>query len=107
MSLEKLSEEMKLRGFTRATQKAYTWNLKKFSESGLEKREYLLSIIHKSSASVRLAAAAISFYEKEILREKSEYVSIPKKEGKLPRILSKQQVIAMVAVTDNEKHKAT
>ena len=105
MSVKRLEEELLLRGFTLATRKTYLWHVNDFLKSGLDKKQYLLSIIHKSPSSVRLAGAAISFYEKIVLERTPVFVPLPKKKQSLPDILTKEQILAMIEATNNEKHK--
>jgi site-specific recombinase XerD len=105
--IKKLDEEMKLRGFSLKTQKAYAHHVKKYIESKTSKRDYMLALIneHKSAQTIRLASAAISFYEKEILKKEPENVAIPKKQSKIPTVLTKSQIKKMIDATHNQKHK--
>lgn len=104
--LDKMRDEMMLRGFSPRTIEAYDWHVRRYLRSGLPKRKYLLQIVSEHShASVRLASAAISFYEKEVLKRPSEHVPIPKKAQKIPRILSKEEIKGLINATTNEKHK--
>lgn len=98
---------MKLRGFTKTTQKSYLFHVQKFLNSKKKKREYLLFLLNtnKSPQSVRLAVATISFYQKEVLKQKPEYIPIPKKQSKIPEILTKKQIKSLINATTNEKHK--
>ena len=105
MSLKKLEEELLLRGFTLATRKTYLWHVNNFLQSGLDKKRYLFSIIHKSPSSVRLASAAISFYEKVVLEQTPLFVPLPKKKQTIPHVLSKEQILQIIDSTHNEKHK--
>lgn len=105
--LQKLIEEMKLRGFTSETQSAYLYHVEKFLNSKKSKRSYLLYLLdqQKSPQSIRLTSAAITFYEKEVIKQQSEYVSIPKKQSIVPEVLTKTQIQSLIDATNNEKHK--
>jgi site-specific recombinase XerD len=50
---------------------------------------------------------AIKFYYEKVLGRKSEYYDIgrPRKERKLPDVLSKEEIAAMIKSTENKKHK--
>lgn len=105
--ITKFIEEMKLRGFTQKTQKVYSYYVSKYLRSNLSKREFILMLIDsgKASQSIRLASAAITFYETKVVGKESEFVNIPKKQSKIPTILSKKDIFAMIDSTNNEKHK--
>ena len=105
--LQKLIEEMKLRGFSLKTQTTYSFHVEKFLTSQKSKRSYLLNLINsrKSPQTVRLACAAITFYEKHILKQKSTVIPIPKKQSKIPQVLKKSQIQSLIVATNNEKHK--
>lgn len=105
--IQNLANEMKLRGFSIRTQKTYLYHITKFIQSNLTKQQFLLKLInkHQANQSVRLASAAITFYQRHILKVKPEYTSIPKKVSKLPNVLTKSQIKAMIDVTTNTKHK--
>lgn len=105
--LQKLVEELKLRGFSQKTQKAYLYHIKKFLQYNKSKREYILHLINqnKSPQSIRLASATIAFYEQYVLNITSEHVPIPKKQSKIPDILTKMQIQSLINATTNEKHK--
>lgn len=110
--MDKLKEEMKLRGFSPNTIRAYYYHIQDFigyckTSNPEKKREYLLYLISngKDSNTVRLASAAIDFFIRNILRQKSENVSLPKRKKQLPYILSKEQIRQMIAKTINLKHR--
>jgi integrase/recombinase XerD len=104
--LEKLKEELRLRGYSIKTQRSYSSHVKRFVQSNLSKRAYLLALLEDHSPqSVRLASAAISFYEVHVLRQPPDRVPIPKRQSKVPKVLSKRQILDMIESTNNEKHK--
>jgi len=105
-TLKELENELTLRGSAKQTIKTYLWHIKAFLRSNLPKRGYLLKLAQtKSPQTVRLASASITFYQKHILKVKPEYVSIPKKQTKLPTVLTKAQIKSMIDATNNTKHK--
>ena len=95
-------KEMRLRGFSERTIKAYIYHYSKFRASGLSRDDYILSLIEKgfASSSVRIASAAIQFFTS--CRSK---VFIPKKEKRLPVVLSKTEVNKMINALNNMKHR--
>jgi len=110
--MQKLQEEMQLRGFSPATIKAYTYHIKDFLEyckeySPEKKREYILYLTNRglSRESIRLASAAIDFYIRIILHNEPIKVPLPKKKQALPKVLSKNQIIAMINSLSNIKHQ--
>ena len=105
--IQNLVNEMKLRGFSPQTKKTYLYHITKFTQSKLSKKEFILTLIDKKQAnqSVRLASAAITFYQRHILKTKPEYVPIPKKQSKLPTVLNKNQIKLLINATTNTKHK--
>ncbi len=95
-------KEMKLKGFSRNTIQNYVYHYSKFRSSGLSRDDYILSLIEKDYASntVRLTSAAIQFFT----GFKNE-VFIPKKDKRLPVVLSKSDINKMINVLNNVKHR--
>ncbi len=88
-----------------------------FSGQSLEKvsveqiNDYLLKLIRKESMSSskqnQLINAIKFYYEKVLGREKQYYkIERPKKEEKLPDVLSKEEIASMIRLTKNLKHKS-
>jgi hypothetical protein len=63
-SILELNNGLELYGYTNRTIKSYIWHVSQFIIAELSKRDYLLRLIEKqqSSAPVRLANTAITFY---------------------------------------------
>ncbi|MDI6737954.1 MAG: tyrosine-type recombinase/integrase [Nanoarchaeota archaeon] len=108
---QKLKEEITIRGFSSRTLESYLYHINDFIEyskgNASRKREYLLCLIEKgrSPNSVRLASAAIDFYILNILHQKPEEVPLPKREKKLPYVLSRQEIRKMIESAANIKHR--
>lgn len=71
--------------------------------------QYILSLIKKYKISVsqqNQRINAIKFYYEQVLGRKKEYYDIerPRKEKKLPEVLSKNEIASMLKVTKNLKH---
>ena len=114
--LEKLQQER----YGENTIKVYTHYFKDFITefSGRElpvilKEEintYILRLIKENEISPsqqNQRINAIKFYYEKVLGRKSEYYDIgrPRKERKLPDVLSKEEIAAMIKSTENKKHK--
>jgi len=72
---------------------------------------YLLQLIKEkniSSSQQNQRINSIKFYYEKVLGRKKEYYQIerPRKERKLPDVLSKEEVGAMIKATENLKHKS-
>jgi integrase/recombinase XerD len=104
--LNKLSEELGLRKHSRQTGKAYFYIIKKFIESGLGPREFLLKYSDKSRSSIRSAYFALKFFHENVLNRKfDENIPLAKNKLKLPVVLNKDEVNKMLESTLNLKHR--
>jgi integrase/recombinase XerD len=114
--LEKLEQER----YGENTIKIYTHYFKdflaEFSNRDLpnitkdEINAYILRLIKEkniSSSQQNQRINSIKFYYEKVLGRKSEYYDIgrPRKERKLPDVLSKEEIRQMIDATDNIKHK--
>jgi integrase/recombinase XerD len=73
-------------------------------------RKYLLYLVEAkdySTSAQNQAINAVKFYYEKVLGNEPEYYNIgrPRKERKLPDVLSKKEIGAMIAATENLKHK--
>jgi Site-specific recombinase XerD len=114
-----VDEQLKLKGYSFKTRKSYLNHIRRFSsfiDKNLELiedqqiRKYILFLIddQKSSHSyINQAISAIKFLYNDTLNLKRSIDSIPrpKKEKKLPNILSFEEVKRILEALDNEKHK--
>lgn len=104
--LDKLSEELKLRKYSKMTEKSYTSIIRNFIRSGLEPRKFLLKYSDKSRSYLRSAYFALKFFNENVLgRKLDEKLPLAKNKGKLPIVLNKDEVIKMFESTMNLKHK--
>jgi len=116
--IEKLEYRMKLKGFSPKTIKSYKYNLQNFlnyikidpekvSKEDIE--SYFANLIKKEymSASIKLNYASIKFFFTWVLPKNIDFVKIdtPKKERRLPKVLSKKEIVPMIRNTKNLKHK--
>lgn len=113
--IQKLQDECKLKGFSSQTIHSYSFWVKKFlafiSKNSLNidnesVRCYLLSM-NSSTNTHRLAHASISFFFKYILKAPFTALEVPskKKPKQLPKVLSKKEIMDMIKLTKNIKHK--
>lgn len=113
--IEKLQERIKLRGYTKQTEKSYCYHVKDFlsflDKSRLNLNEegiklYLLSL-NLSNNSVRLKIMAIKFFFLEVLKSSINNFDIPnpKKHKILPKILSKEDIQKIINLNTNLKHR--
>ena len=103
----KLENELKLRGHSKKTINAYSFHVKKFLDSGLDLRNYLLKLIKdgKSRSTVRCAGFAIKFYLKTIRKDIDAEIPNISKEKRLPIVLSKNEIKKMIYSTNNFVHR--
>lgn len=119
-TLRELKKQLILKGFTQKTIKVYMSHSKLFLEytnkrENKLKREdvegymfYLLNIQNNSHSYVNQAISSIKILYKDVLKKGDlvYHIPIPKKEKKLPNILSEDEVVKILNVVDNRKHRA-
>ena len=116
--LVKLSEELRLRGFSLKTGDSYIYNCGKFFQwikntskniSNYTVREYFLHLNKKdySSNTIRQVRASIFFLFKNVLSENInlENIPLPKKKKSLPKVLSQKEILEIINHIKNLKHK--
>ena len=115
----KMEDLLKLKGYSRETIKAYLGHIKRFIVS-LDKevqefedrdiRKYLLTLLNqnKSHAYVNQAVSSIKFMVLNVIHRPDIIIGLPrpKKEHKLPDVLSRQEVSQLFNCVKNPKHKA-
>ena len=115
-----MEEELVLKGYSKKTIKSYIGHIRRF-ETFIEKqlnnintadiKRYTLYLINEKKTShsfANQAISAIKFLWINILHMPDyeiEYLPRPKKEKKLPNVLSKEEVFSILKSVDNEKHK--
>ena len=112
-----LERELKIRGFSRKTIKAYLHYNRKFLDfarkspkeiSNEDIKRYLEYLANKkvSNATLNLAINALKFYYTQVLKRRFfSDIKHPQKEKRLPVILTKDEIRRMLEVTANLKHK--
>ena len=106
--LQELETELKIRGCTPATLRAYKVHNKRFLEyidkepkdvtqSDIKKyMAYLMADKKLKPASVNLTLSSLKFFYEIIMKKKIfEEIKPPKKENKLPTVLTKQEIRKM------------
>jgi site-specific recombinase XerD len=116
----KLTEEvLKLKGYSFKTRNVYINHIKRFSSfvnKGLKNitsedlKLYTLFLLEKENKSHTYANQAISsikFLCKQVLQKENVTTNVyrPKKENKLPKVLSKEDIMRILKSVNNEKHK--
>lgn len=114
-AIEKLRTELKIRGFSPLTARNYSFFVEKFMQRTKKPAEevteedakaYLADIFDsKSKNTVMLAAASLKFFFKEILGKELTNLKMPKKDSKLPEVLTKDEVKKMIDSADNQKSR--
>ena len=113
--LIKLKTELKLRGFSPLTVRNYYFFVEKFllktNKNPIEINEddaknYLSGLFDtKSKNTIMLAAAALRFFYSNILKKEMGDLRMPKKEKRLPEVLTKDEMKKLINSTDNTKSK--
>ena len=110
--LKKLEENLKLRNYSKQTIKGYLNHVKKYFEfvdkgriSQESVKEFLLGKLKENEpASVGHNVFALKYFFKEILHQKLD-IPNPKRNKKLPNILTIEEIRKMIESTSNTKHK--
>ena len=115
--LRSLAQELVIRGMSQRTVKAYLDINKRFlayigksaREIGCQDvKDYLLYLKLQglSNTSLNLTISALKFYFQEVLKRKLFFnISRPRKEEYLPVVLSKEEILKLINLTANLKHK--
>ena len=113
--VDKLKSELRLRGFSQLTARNYSFFVEKFLKSANKNSEelnqddakaYLSGLFDsKSKNTIMLAAAALKFFYREILKKDFSDVKMPKKDKTLPEVLTKDEVKKLIDSCDNQKSR--
>lgn len=109
--LSKLEIELKLRGFSRRTIKAYLFHTSYFlkhvgvSASQDESRRHFAALSERlDPRTVNLQISAVKFFYRNVL-EKEITVSFMKRPKRLPEVLTKEEVASLLTSITNPKHR--
>ncbi len=113
--IDNLKSELKLRGFSPLTVRNYSFFVEKFLEKNKKEAKdlnendaklFLSELIDtKSKNTVMLAAASLKFFYTEILKKEFSQVKMPKKERRLPEVLTKDEVKKLIDCAETEKSR--
>tara|TARA_R110000868_G_C10798427_1_gene756874 strand:- start:14 stop:1144 length:1131 start_codon:yes stop_codon:yes gene_type:complete len=112
-------DKLELRKYANNTVKTYVTSFENFINYYNSKdldainegdvRKYILKLVQedKSNAYINTAINSIKFYYESVLGMPNRFYEIerPRKEKKLPKILSKEDILSIIANTNNLKHK--
>jgi len=114
-AVTKLKTELKIRGFSPLTARNYSFFVEKFLERIGKSPEnvdeddaklYLSELFDsKSKNTIMLAAASLKFFYIEILGKEFSKIKMPKKDRKLPEVLSRREVKNLIENADNNKSR--
>ncbi len=113
--VDKLKSELKLRGFSPMTVRNYSFFVEKFLQKNTkdvneltqdDAKLYLSNLFDsKSKNTIMLAAASLKFFYTEVLKKEFGNIKMPKKDSRLPTVLSKEDVKKLIEATDNDKSR--
>src|SRR3989344_7825708 len=114
-SIDKLCTELKLRGFSPLTVRNYSFFVEKFLKNcnknieavdQEDAKKYLASLYEsKSKNTIMLAAASLKFFFREVIKKEFTDVRIPKKDKKLPEVLTKEEVLKLLNSAETRKSR--
>lgn len=118
--LDKTRNQLRLKGYSTKTIKSYIGHVRRFMNyydndptelTQEEIKKYLLHLLDNQESShsyVNQAVSAVKFLYGEVLDKKGIVINIPrpKKQKKLPIVLSQEEVIRLLNVVENIKHRA-
>lgn len=104
--IDKLKNEIELRGYSSQTKKKYLYIIKKYLDSGKTVKGFLSKYSGKSSSSIRGNYFALKFFFENVLNKNfKEKIPLARKKKKLPTVLNKKEIKELFRVTKNKKHK--
>src|SRR3989344_3802552 len=116
--IDKLQTELKIRGFSDKTIQAYSFHNRKFlafsqkqpqemqTEDIKRYMAHLMAERKLKPASVNLAMSSLRFlYDEMMGKGLFTTLKLPKAEKKLPTVLSKGEIKALIDAAENPKHK--
>ncbi len=112
--INKTKIELKIRGFSEYTIRNYSWFIEKFlknSKKNIEQlseedvKNFIAAIMEeKATSTISLGFSSLKFFFNEILK-KPLSIKLPKKEKKLPEVLTKEEVKMLVENASTKKSK--
>jgi len=116
---EEYLQKLELKRYSNSTVKNYVYSFEKFINHYKDRelfslnendiRLYLQKLIkeERSNSYINMAINAIKFYYEMVLGMPNRFYSIerPRKKSILPKVLSKEEIIAIINNTNNLKHK--
>jgi len=110
--IKKLKREFEIRNFSKKTIRSYLFFVNKFLEYTKKKelnedtvKDYIQKIIYtKDPSTVSVQISAIKFFFEKILNKKIN-ITHPKRNKKIPDILTINEIKKIIDVTNNIKHK--
>ncbi|GMQ60244.1 site-specific integrase [Vallitalea sediminicola] len=116
--IRKYTQELTIQGYSSKTEKCYISHIKRFIDyikkdiieiTETDVKMYLSYLMEKecSHSYVNQTISSIKFLNEHVLHKLklTVYVERPKKERKLPNVLSKKEVKSILASLQNNKHK--
>src|SRR3989344_1680061 len=111
--IDRLKSELRMRGFSPLTAKNYSFFVEKFLASANkpvdnlnsdDAKAYLSKMFDtKSKNTIMLAAASLKFFYVEVLKKDFGNIRMPKKENRLPQVLTTEEVKKIIESADNVK----
>jgi integrase/recombinase XerD len=103
----KLDEELRIRKYSPATRKQYMGFVRRFLDSGSDPREFMLEIADgRSRSTVRSAFFSLNFFFRHVLDQPfEEEIPLVRMGERLPTVLNREEVHAMIDGAVNIKHK--
>lgn len=116
---EEFLQKLELKRYSNSTVKSYIHSFESFINYYIDRellsinendiRLYLQKLIkeERSNSYINIAINAIKFYYEMVLGMPNRFYSIerPRRESKLPKVLSKQDILSIIKNTNNIKHK--
>jgi len=103
--INRLTEEMKIRGYSYRTRKKYREIVIKFLKSEKTPREFILDYSNQSQSTIRAVFLAIKFFYENVLKQEfPEQLQSLQQKIKLPVVLTREDISRMFYVTENPKH---
>ncbi|OCL26613.1 integrase [Orenia metallireducens] len=119
ITIKKFIECLRLKGYSKRTEDVYLSHIRQFinfSNESIDKvraediKRYLLFLLNERKLShsfVNQAVSALKFLFAKVLKKDNITIGIPRprKEKKLPQVLSEKEVVRILESLDNQKHK--